>query len=75
MNELKELIKKTTQILLTKTKYLVANNKKKVIALVVLIIAGYIIKKKMTMAHFLAIIDAVTKVIQLLPLPDSPKLR
>lgn len=75
MNELKELIRKTTHFLVSKTKYIVANNKKKLIALVVFLIAAYIIKKKMTMSHFLAIIDAITKLIQMLPLPDSPKLR
>ncbi len=75
MNELKELIKKTTSFLVKGTKRIVLNNKKKFIGLVVLLIAGYIIKKKMTMAHFLAIIDAITKLIQMLPLPDSPKLR
>ncbi len=75
MNELKELIKKTTSFLVKGTKRIVLNNKKKFIGLVVLLIAAYIIKKKMTMAHFLAIIDAITKLIQMLPLPDSPKLR
>jgi hypothetical protein len=42
---------------------------------VILIVAAYIIKKKMTMSHLLSIIDSITKLIQYLPLPDSPKLR
>lgn len=51
------------------------NHKKKVIAFVVLLIAGYIIKKKMTMAHLITLVETMSRFIQYLPLPDAPKLR
>ena len=56
MTDLQSLIPTTTALLALKTKTLLANHKKKVIAGVVLIVAGYVIKKKMTMAHLITII-------------------
>jgi hypothetical protein len=56
MSDLQGLIKQTQQYILLKGKGILTNHKKKLIAGVLLLIAGYVIKKKMTMAHLITII-------------------
>lgn len=48
---------------------LAITHKKKLIFLVVALALGYIIKKKMTLAHFISMVESVSKFIQYLPLP------
>jgi hypothetical protein len=75
MNDFKELLSRTRRFLLSQGKSLAINHKKKLIAFVVLLIAGYVIKRKMTMDHLVSLIQSVSQLISYLPLPDSPKLR
>lgn len=50
-------------------------HKKKLIFAFVFLIVAYIAKKKLTIAHVLAFVSGITKLIQALPLPEDPKLR
>lgn len=75
MANLKTLLQKTQLYLTAASKTLIHNHKKKLIAAILLLVGGYIIKKKMTMSHLITIIDCLSKLVQYLPLPDSPKLR
>lgn len=63
------------QLLLFKIKTTASRHKKKLILLLVLLLAGYIAKKKLTIAHILTFIQLLTKAVQALPLPEAPKLR
>lgn len=58
-----------TQVLVWKIKRIAGEHKKKLILALVLLIGGYIAKKKLTLAHILSFVEALTKVVQALPLP------
>jgi hypothetical protein len=64
-----------SQILMFKLKMTAGRHKKKLIFAVVLLLGAYIAKKKLTLAHILAFVSGITKLVQALPLPEDPKMR
>lgn len=52
-----------------------ADHKKKIIGLMLLAIVGYVIKKKMSLAHLIQIVEKVLSFAEYLPLPDPPVYR
>ena len=58
-----------TQVLVWKVKMTAGRHKKKLIFALVILIVGYIAKKKLTLAHMLGFVEALTKIVQALPLP------
>ena len=60
------------QILIFKVKMLTNAHKKKLIFALVLAITAYIAKKKLTVSHIIRFVEIITKIIQALPLPQSP---
>jgi len=56
-------------------KLIAISHKKKLIFLVAVLLAGYIAKKKLTMAHLINIFEFMAKAMQYLPLPQDQKLR
>ena len=73
-SERKELLRVISG-LVKKSKGLALRHKKKLLLLLALVMVGYFIRKKMTINHVLLIINAASKVIQYLPLPEAPGLR
>jgi hypothetical protein len=75
MSKLTELLKSASCLATQQLKQITIAHKKKLILIAVLILAGYVAKKKLTMAHLLTFIDYATRAAQYIPLPEAPKLR
>ena len=61
--------------LLHQGKNLALSHKKKIILVVLIVALGYFVRKKMTMEHVLTLVNGVYKIVQHLPLPESPEMR
>ena len=61
--------------LLSRGKGLALRHKKKIILVVLAVGLGYFVKRKMTLEHVLSLVNGMHKIIQHLPLPESPSMR
>ena len=61
--------------ILHQAKDLALRHKKKIILVVFIVALGYFVRKKMTMDHVLTLVNGVYKIVQHLPLPESPGMR
>jgi hypothetical protein len=75
MVNLAAAIKNITQLMLFKTTHFAISHKKKIVFALTLIVLIYIAKKKLTLAHVLKFAETFSKVLELIPLPEAPKLR